>query len=272
MSLLKWSIYVLKHPRTGEVRYVGFTSCAAKLRLRWHVKSAFGGRQKTPNICWIRSLRSKGLKPVMEIIESGSGEGWQEAERRWIAHYKATGVRLLNMTEGGDGAPGWGTPELRSAAMKKANAARTPAQMSASSKKGNASWTPKQREKWKKKIQSNPEQKSASLKNYWASPAADERRRKLIERLAARTPEQKSLASIKQWAGLAPEERSAKALAAARKRSPISAQQKAAKAECIKQWHASRTPEERSAATKKGHITRAINQAARSVAAPAAVD
>jgi hypothetical protein len=60
------------------------------------------------------SLVSIGLHPLLEIIESGSGDGWANAERRWIAFYRASGARLVNGTDGVEGAPGRGTPEQRS--------------------------------------------------------------------------------------------------------------------------------------------------------------
>jgi hypothetical protein len=106
-----WEIYTLGDPRTSQVRYVGVTF-RKKARYREHLSRAVTG-SKTHRDCWIRSLIASGVRPLYEVIESGAGDGWQEAERRWIAHYRPL-ADLTNSTEGGDGAPGYApTPELR---------------------------------------------------------------------------------------------------------------------------------------------------------------
>ena len=106
-----WEIYTLSDPRTNQVRYVGVTF-RKKARYREHLSRAITGG-KTYRDCWIRSLIADGVRPSYQVIECGTGDGWQEAERRWIAHYKPL-TKLTNLTEGGDGAPGYvPTPELR---------------------------------------------------------------------------------------------------------------------------------------------------------------
>lgn len=96
-----WYIYALVDPRTDEVRYVGWTYTLKK-RLRTHIIRRH--RQNNHKAHWIIQLVNQGLEPRMLVLEEGSGD-WQEAERRWIAHYRATG-NLTNMTDGGDGTPG----------------------------------------------------------------------------------------------------------------------------------------------------------------------
>lgn len=99
----EWYIYVLKDPRDGEVRYVGFT-IDIKRRYRNHITSS--QREKTYKANWIRSVLRAGFKPALEIIESGYGD-WQEREAHWIEYYRSIGARLTNATNGGDGTPGY---------------------------------------------------------------------------------------------------------------------------------------------------------------------
>jgi len=142
---MDWIIYMLKCPRTQQVRYVGFTTTTARARLLKHVNDAIGGPQKTYRQRWIFSLVSIGLMPIIETIETGSGPGWGDAERRWIAHYRSQGARLVNATDGGEGLFGWGTPEQRSAIAKNATAKLTAEQRAARSEKIRAAMTPEHR-------------------------------------------------------------------------------------------------------------------------------
>lgn len=111
MEPRRWDIYGLSDPRTGAIRYVGVTF-RGKRRFNEHLSRAVrGGR--THRDCWIRSLIAAGVRPVYEILETGYGDGWQTRECYWIAHHRALGD-LTNLTDGGDGAPGYiPTPELR---------------------------------------------------------------------------------------------------------------------------------------------------------------
>lgn len=89
------AIYVLECP-DGNVRYVG-KSKNPKSRMESHVTP--GRRSKTPVAQWCRSLKAKGKRPVMRILEWV--EDWSAAERRWISHYRENGARLLNIAAGG---------------------------------------------------------------------------------------------------------------------------------------------------------------------------
>lgn len=111
MSARQWEIYLLIDPRTDLVRYVGVTF-RGKKRFNEHMSRAtMGGKTHRDN--WIRLLISLGSRPVYRVIEQGRGDGWQDAERRWIAHYRQS-CDLVNHTDGGDGTPGYvPTPELR---------------------------------------------------------------------------------------------------------------------------------------------------------------
>lgn len=98
-----WKIYVLRDPRTNEIRYVGVTHSTH--RLSEHLYSA--KVRKTHTATWIKSLCVLGFTPVLETIEEGKGPGWAVRERFWIAKYKELGCKLTNHTEGGEGTPGW---------------------------------------------------------------------------------------------------------------------------------------------------------------------
>lgn len=99
-------IYVLKDPRTGEVRYVGKTKNSLRKRLTDHIYDS--KRHKNRRANWIKSLAKKGLEPIIELIETvSSGEDWAEREKYWIKWYRGNGCNLLNMTDGGEGSAGY---------------------------------------------------------------------------------------------------------------------------------------------------------------------
>lgn len=103
MNQRPWEIYALSDPRTNAIRYVGVTF-RARRRFNEHLSRAIRGG-KTYRDCWIRSLVDAGIRPVYQVIEQGQGDGWQDRERFWIAHYRLE-CKLTNLTDGGDGTPG----------------------------------------------------------------------------------------------------------------------------------------------------------------------
>ncbi len=98
-----WIVYGLRDPRTAELRYVGFTSQAVERRLFEH---RYAARYRTTHLyCWWRSCESE---PSLVILDSGEGP-WEDGfarEREIISQMRAAGVRLTNLTDGGDGTPG----------------------------------------------------------------------------------------------------------------------------------------------------------------------
>lgn len=90
-------IYALKHPETGEVRYIGKANNTAK-RLASHMRDS--ARRDTPVYRWIRKLAEQGLRPIAEVIEVCEGD-WKKSEVKHIAEYSKT-CRLLNVAVGGD--------------------------------------------------------------------------------------------------------------------------------------------------------------------------
>lgn len=98
------SIYVLKHPITGDVRYVGKTVKNLKHRLTQHVSDI--KRTNTYKSNWIKSLIDNNLYPVIEEIDKTSWEKSQELETYYICYYKSLGYKLCNHTLGGEGTLG----------------------------------------------------------------------------------------------------------------------------------------------------------------------
>ena len=99
---MKIHIYLLKHPITDEIKYVGKTK-NLQARLWNHVNKA--KYIETFIQRWVKSLTDKGLKPVMEVIETCT-ENWDEREMYWIAYYSKT-CQLANHTSGGEGHYGY---------------------------------------------------------------------------------------------------------------------------------------------------------------------
>lgn len=91
------SIYCLIDPEDGGVRYIG-KSTDPERRFKDHLRIS----KQTHTYCWIKSLREKGLTPIMKIIEI-CGEDWKIRERYWISYYKSLSVNLTNHSPGGDG-------------------------------------------------------------------------------------------------------------------------------------------------------------------------
>lgn len=97
---MKTYIYILKHPETLEIKYVGKTT---NLKRRWHQHKSKKCLEKTASkklAAWTLKLLSNNLLPIMEVIEECE-DNWVEREKYWISFY---GIKsLCNLSEGGDG-------------------------------------------------------------------------------------------------------------------------------------------------------------------------
>ncbi len=99
-------VYGLFDPRNGELRYVGKTATSKAHRYGQHLALARRLRRGSqPVHCWIHSLLSRQLKPEIDVLEQS--EDGVEAERFCIAYFRSLGCRLLNLTAGGEGIPGY---------------------------------------------------------------------------------------------------------------------------------------------------------------------
>jgi hypothetical protein len=95
------NIYVLIDPITDQVRYVGKANNVLD-RFSNHMNRA---KRHTPHkLAWINSLKQKGLKPIVEVVDVVPIDDWQFWEVYWISQFKTWGFDLLNYTWGGDGA------------------------------------------------------------------------------------------------------------------------------------------------------------------------
>jgi len=91
-------IYILRHPSSGAVRYVGFTESLETRRKYYRQKPPDdAGRTVTQ---WRRSLREEGLSCNFEVIErinpGVSRRRQMDAERWWIHRFLDLGFDLLN--------------------------------------------------------------------------------------------------------------------------------------------------------------------------------
>lgn len=99
-------IYVLKDS-LGQIRYVGQTTIGPTKRLRAHKAQAKAGR-KHPVSCFVKKYMDS---VVIEVIEVCPKETLNERERHWIKHYRDLGLKLLNLTNGGEGCSGFKMPK-----------------------------------------------------------------------------------------------------------------------------------------------------------------
>lgn len=92
----KVTIYGLKDPSTGVIRYVGKT-IHPKQRLIQHLYNKDVNQHKRN---WIMSLRKRGLTPEFVILEEVDFENWEEKEKRWISFGNDQGWHLVNLYAG----------------------------------------------------------------------------------------------------------------------------------------------------------------------------
>ena len=96
-------IYVLKHPDTLEVRYVGKTVRSLSRRLGNHIANAKGNKHNKHLSNWIINILNNNKKPIIELLEECDYSVWQEREQYWISQFP----NLINLTKGGDGCLGF---------------------------------------------------------------------------------------------------------------------------------------------------------------------
>lgn len=231
---MRWCVYVLKDPQTLEVRYVGWTNKKPERRLQGHISDA--KRKSTSHVRrWLLSVVNKGLMPIVEVVESGIGDGYDNCERKWIKLYRDSGASLTNITDGGAGCPG----RVRSAAERKITSDNRKAYWAKIPQEQRAYIA---RKSWNKRT---PEERSETAKNRQAALGSERRSEIARKREAAITPEQRRQSAIKSRNSLSPEQRSE----IARKRE--SGMTPEARSERSKRAAAGRTAEERSVSAKK---------------------
>lgn len=98
--MARYIIYGLSEPDTGFLRYVGLTtrSLQARFQGHWSTRNCL----KTHTASWLNSLDFRGLKPIIETIDSfDSIEELFEAEAWYIEYFRSLGCNLTNLVPGG---------------------------------------------------------------------------------------------------------------------------------------------------------------------------
>jgi len=104
MDKIRYHIYILKHPITNEIRYVGQTKNTLSNRLYDHLYEARKRKNLTYKNNWVFSLLQKELKPKIEMLDYAWGiEEANQIEKTYIKRFKEMGKRLTNSTTGGEG-------------------------------------------------------------------------------------------------------------------------------------------------------------------------
>lgn len=87
------NIYGLTCPILNEIKYVGKTKNSLPDRLSQHLSNPDSNIQKT---MWIKSLKDKGLKPTINLLEVVNESEWESKEIWWIEYHLENGYELLN--------------------------------------------------------------------------------------------------------------------------------------------------------------------------------
>jgi hypothetical protein len=84
--------------------YVGKTSTNINERFNAHVCSCRKNKTKHHK-CWNKAIK-EGNQPEIIILEETNGDKINDLEKWYIAYFKSIGVKLTNLTIGGDGLQG----------------------------------------------------------------------------------------------------------------------------------------------------------------------
>ena len=103
---MSYTIYALKDPHTGEIRYVGATHLPLFMRLKFHVGDTSCNDKDSLRVQWLRELAGLGLSPSIEEVEALSTDNPVDVgnkESEWMDHFRELGCDLLNVRDGGAG-------------------------------------------------------------------------------------------------------------------------------------------------------------------------
>jgi hypothetical protein len=95
-------IYALVDPRSGEIRYIGWTVQKPEKRLLGHLND----HSRNHRTNWLNSLKSIGDRPILRQIQRLSASEAPSSEKYWIRHFREAGCPLVNSTDGGEGSLG----------------------------------------------------------------------------------------------------------------------------------------------------------------------
>lgn len=195
-------IYVLRDPRTDEIRYVGKTVRSLVRRLSAHINRS--AEKRTHRDCWIAGLMSAGFRPVIEQIDTAFDD-WAEKERFWIKFYREAGTDLTNRTDGGDGTPGLEvSPEARVATSKRQAARMTDEYRAHIADRVRESWTQERRAAWSEEVSKRytPEERAKRSAHHNSPEMLALHRAKQAE---VWTPERRAARSAQVKAQMTPE-------------------------------------------------------------------
>lgn len=100
-----WMIYGLRLEGSHEYRYVGLSRNSPESKLKGHKDTARRYlNDRRPVMNWLRKHPYTVVLDVIEECPAGDIENLKFRECFWIASMLQFGHRLLNLTEGGDGA------------------------------------------------------------------------------------------------------------------------------------------------------------------------
>jgi group I intron endonuclease len=103
---MKTYIYTLRREDSTEIRYVGKTSNLNRRYTQHMSPSSYRNEKSTWLKNWVFKSKKDGVKILIEELEFVDSDGCIE-EKYWIAQFTAWGFKLVNLTEGGDGAVGY---------------------------------------------------------------------------------------------------------------------------------------------------------------------
>lgn len=90
------------------LRYIGKTN-DPKTRYARHLR----GKLQTHTSSWIASLKAKGIKPTIILLEEFANEAESlQAEQFYISYFRYLGANLTNHTDGGEGTTGYRHTEI----------------------------------------------------------------------------------------------------------------------------------------------------------------
>lgn len=71
---------------------------------RWR-KHCYADKNNPHKSRWVAELRALGLTPELEILEEVPFDQWEEIEREYIRVFRMVGIRLTNLSVGGETPP-----------------------------------------------------------------------------------------------------------------------------------------------------------------------
>lgn len=94
----RYSIYAYSDPLTKQLRYIG-KDASFGLRAK-RINGHYHGRVGN----WIKNLESKGLEPIVHLIQDNlDKDDFRKIESLWITYFRKMGCPLTNICDHGDG-------------------------------------------------------------------------------------------------------------------------------------------------------------------------